>query len=52
MADFGDTYEYTGRGDSGEETGESSDEGPVIENFVDATLEAYWWSWGEQYCKL
>ena len=30
---------------------EEEDEGPVVEHYVDAALEAYWWSWGEQYCK-
>ena len=30
---------------------EEDDEGPVVEHYVDAALEAYWWSWGEQYCK-
>ncbi len=25
---------------------------PMVEHYVDAALEAYWWSWGEQYCEL
>ena len=50
MAHFEDRdVDYTREADQEED---EEDEGPVVEHYVDAALEAYWWSWGEHYCKL
>ena len=50
MAHFEDRdTDFTREADQDEE---EEDEGPVVEYYVDAALEAYWWSWGEHYCKL
>ena len=49
MAHFEDRdTDFTEEADQDEE----EDEGPVVEHYVDAALEAYWWSWGEHYRKL
>ena len=49
MAHFEDRdVDYTREADQEDE----EDEGPVVEHYVDAALEAYWWSWGEHYCKF